>query len=160
MRYIGIRDARRLGDFLGYQPARLHKGVEAIHNLAAAQTGGRDFDQLAIAVRQSRGLRIEHDDVVLYQAERTRFSALGERRIALRIAAGVPGNTGGSHLERRTPPRRRSSSGSLEGQLNQLGAQVAEGDAGVTSLVGIEGLGCHAGDVVRLENDRAILCLR
>ncbi len=28
----------------------------------------------------------------------------------------------------------------------------------MTSLVGNEGLGCHTGDVVRLENDRAILC--
>ena len=102
MRYIGIRDARQLGDFLGYQPARLHKGVEAIHNLAAAQTGGRDFDQLAIAVRQSRGLRIEHDDVVLYQAERTSFSALGECRIALHNRRRRAGQYRGSHLERRS----------------------------------------------------------
>ena len=61
----------------------MHKSIETLYDLAARKTGRGDLDKFVVLHRQTRGLGIEDDDILLDKTERLRLGAFGERGIGI-----------------------------------------------------------------------------
>ena len=64
-----VGDARYLHHLRGDGLLGLHEHVEGVHDLIAAKARGGNLDKLTILEIQTRGLGIEHHDVIVKQAK-------------------------------------------------------------------------------------------
>ena len=81
--HIGVRNARELGNLGGNQLLGMHKGIEAVNDLAARESGRGNLNQLIVLHRKTRGLGVEDDDILLDKTERLRLGALGKRGVGI-----------------------------------------------------------------------------
>lgn len=66
---IVLCDARELDDFRWYGETGIDEGVELAHGLAAAHADGGYFEQRTACRVKPGGFGVEHDDLVLDEAE-------------------------------------------------------------------------------------------
>ena len=85
-----VGDVRELGDLGRDELLGVHEGVEALHDVAPRDACRRDLDELAVAERQTRRLGVEHDDVLLEQAEVRGPRTLLQAEVALPYRLGRP----------------------------------------------------------------------
>ena len=121
----------------------------------AAHARGGDLDQLAVLEREARGLRVEHDHVLLERAKVGRARTLGEAQVAGANVGGRPRKE--EPLERRGVVSAHAlvvRLGCLERILHEPGAELGELDPAVAGRVGQQALGRHSGDGVGLQDHR------
>ena len=153
VRDVTVGYARELGDLLRNGSRGVHERLIARHNLAPGEAGGGYLDELAVLERESRGLGVEHHDVLLERTEPPAPGALGKAQVALPHVLGRPREDdfleGGAvvlcHQLIAILP-------ALERVLDEPRAQLGKLDAAVAGGVRKQALRRHAGNRVGLQN--------
>ena len=79
--HVHLTDARELHDLCRDEAVGVDEGLEGLHDLAAAQAGGRDLYERAVLEREACGLGVKDHNVVLEQTKLLGMGTFGKRRV-------------------------------------------------------------------------------